>query len=238
MFNSRAVFLLLLLMLTVWVVNSAHAQIPLPGSACDPTRSSCLPVNIPPPGGPGTCSPGAGGATCHVPGPATQGNGTGIDVGAGNPINVITGNKYQREVDMAALPGVLGLEIVRHYNSVFSGPHSSNGIVGRGWKLSYETDLYAGKRTVQIVQADGTRIIFGREAADPSLCASSNAADRRIRVLKTRQGDEYIWTWTGGRTLRFNTLGKLVQIADPSGQFVSMQHDRLGMLLSVTDPQG
>ncbi|MES2317827.1 MAG: DUF6531 domain-containing protein [Pseudomonadota bacterium] len=38
----------------------------------------------------------------------------------GNPIHVITGNKYQREVDLPALPGVLGLEIVRHYNSSLS----------------------------------------------------------------------------------------------------------------------
>ncbi|MDL2355715.1 MAG: DUF6531 domain-containing protein [Pseudomonadota bacterium] len=227
--------------LALWLflsTDGAQAQIPLPGSTCDPTKSSCFPIGNPPPAGPGTCSPGTGGATCTIAGPATQGSGTGIDVGAGNPINVMTGNKYQREVDMPALPGVLGLEIVRHYNSVFSGPRSSNGIVGRGWKLSYETDLYPGKRTVQIVQADGKRIIFDRDVADPSLCTSSNPGDGAIRVIKTSRGDEYTWTWTSGRALSFNSLGKLVQIADPDGHFVSMQHDHRGMLLSVTDPQG
>jgi Domain of unknown function (DUF6531) len=39
---------------------------------------------------------------------------------AGNPINVTNGNKYQREVDMPALPGVLGLELVRHYKYVWT----------------------------------------------------------------------------------------------------------------------
>lgn len=53
----------------------------------------------------------------------------------------MTGNKYQREEDMPALPGVLGLEIVRHYNSAFSGPGHPNGPLGRGWRLSYETEL-------------------------------------------------------------------------------------------------
>ncbi len=225
----------------------AHAQL-IPGiggpPVCDPNgQHSCAPGTVPPtptvpPTGPGTCGPGHGGATCAVPGPAATGIGPGINVGAGNPINVITGNKYQREVDMAALPGVLGLEIVRHYNSVFSSPSHSNGITGRGWKLSYETDLYAIGSTLQIVQADGTRVIFNRDARSPSLCASANPADGTVRVTKTRRGEEYVWTWVDGRELSFDHQGKLVQILAPSGQFVSMQHDSRGMLLSVTDPQG
>ena len=36
--------------------------------------------------------------------------------GADNPINVVTGNKYQMEVDLPTLPGELGLEIVRHHD--------------------------------------------------------------------------------------------------------------------------
>ena len=39
------------------------------------------------------------------------------DTHAGNPIQVVTGNKYQQEVDLAPLPGVLGLAFRRHYNS-------------------------------------------------------------------------------------------------------------------------
>ena len=216
---------------------AVHAAIPF-GPVCDPTRQSCAAGTTPPPGGPGACGPGRAGATCATPGPATQGSGPGINVGAGNPLNVITGNKYQREVDMPALPGVLGLEIVRHYNSVFSSPTHSIGIVGRGWKLSYETDLYAVNRTIQIVQADGTRIIFNRDRQDPSHCASANPADGTVRIDKTGRGDEYTWTWTNGRQLNFNHQGKLVQILAPTGEFVSMQHDRTGMLLSVSDPQG
>jgi hypothetical protein len=112
------------------------------------------------------CEPGAGGATSTCGGgPASQSNTSGVDVGAGNALNVITGNKYQREVDMPALPGVLGLEIVRHYNSAYSGPKEGNGLIGRGWKLSYETELHAIGRTLQTVQTvttwlyDGARLI-------------------------------------------------------------------------------
>ncbi len=67
---------------------------------------------------------GLGGAPCQVDNsPAVQPADSLPSAAAGNPINIITGNKYQREVDMAALPGVLGLELVRHYNSALSGPH-------------------------------------------------------------------------------------------------------------------
>ena len=210
----------------------------LPSPACDPTKQSWAPAPCDPTKQSCTCGPGPGGATCDGSGPASQDGGTGINVGAGNPINIITGNKYQREADMPALPGVLGLEIVRHYNSVFSGPNQSTGLIGRGWKLSYETDLHATGRTVQIVQANGSRIIFNRDPQDPSQCASANPADGKIDINKTQRGDQYTWTWTNGRKLSFNHQGKLVQILALTGEFVSLQHDPKGMLVKVTDPQG
>jgi len=221
------------------LASLARAELPPFGTPGCPPNSSCAPgTPAPPTNPPGTCGPGPGGATCGGAGPAAMGGSTGVNVGAGNPINIINGNKYQREVDMAPLPGVLGLEIVRHYNSSLSGPGASTNLVGRGWKLSYETDLYVSGRTLQVVQADGSRIIFNRDARDPSLCASDNAADGRITVRKTAKGEEYVWRWIDGRELSFDSRGKLVQILAPGGQFVSLQHDARGLLASVTDPQG
>jgi RHS repeat-associated protein len=158
--------------------------------------------------------------------------------GAGNPINIMSGNKYQREEDMPALPGVLGLEIVRHYNSFFSTPGSPNGIMGRGWKLSYETELHVTGRVLQLTQADGTRVIFNRDPLDQSLCASANPADGRIVIRKTARGDEYTLVSPNGRKLDFNSQGKLTQILAPTGEFVTLQYDVRGMLQKVIDPQG
>lgn len=215
--------------------GQAQAQIPLPGGGCDPKIQSCRP---PPPGGPGSCSPSPGGTTCGAPGPAAQDAGAGVNIGAGNPINVITGNKYQRETDMPALPGVLGLELVRHYNSAFSSPHHPNGLAGRGWRLSYETELHAVGGTIQIVQADGSRIIFDRDPRNPGVCSSADPAHGTLNITQTARGDEYRWIWVDGRILSFNTKGNLQQISVPSGEFLTMQYDAQGMLLTVTDPQG
>ncbi len=186
------------------------------------------------------CPPAAGGTpnACGG-GPASQGNTSGTQVGAGNPLNVITGNKYQREVDMPALPGVLGLEIVRHYNSAYSGPKESNGLIGRGWKLSYETVLQAIGSTLQIVEADGTRVIFDRDAQDPGHCHSANPASGSMQIDKKSNGsEEYRWTWIDGRKLHFDASGKLASIVAPGGQFVSLIYDNRGVLVKVIDPQG
>lgn len=187
---------------------------------------------------PTQCGPADSGSPCGGSGPASQGNTSETDQGAGNPINVITGNKYQQEVDLPALPGVLGLEIVRHYNSSQSDPRTPPGITGRGWKLSYETDLYPIGNTLQIVQADGTRIIFVRDPKNPSQCATNDPARGTLAISKTPRGEEYVWTWTNGRTLSFNHQGKLTQIKAPTGEFVSLARDTAGALVKVTDPQG
>jgi len=145
----------ILLLGTLLLNTSVRADIPgfgLP-PACPP-NTSCVPGSPPPttPAPPGTCGPGNGGSTCGGDGPATNESSPGPNIGAGNPINIVTGNKYQREVDMAPLPGVLGLEIVRHYNSSFSRPQHSNNLVGRGWKLSYESPRLSW-RPVSVSQA-------------------------------------------------------------------------------------
>lgn len=224
-------------------LRAAPAAAALPAavpSDCGVSMSCPTPPTTPlPVAGPGACGPAAGGATCSgTPAIASLGSQSSVNVGAGNPINVISGNKYQREDDLPALPGVLGLEIVRHYNSAYSTASTSTGILGRGWKLSYETDLYLIGNTLQVMQADGTRIIFSRDPVDRSLCSTANPANGRMQIVKRSRGEDFTWTWTDGRVLNFNSNGKLVQIVAPTGEFVSLQRDTKGLLVQVTDPQG
>ena len=172
-------------------------------------------------------------AHCTAPTAGNPGNAC-----AGNPINLITGNKYQRDTDLAALPGVLGLEIVRHYNSVFGDPGVPNGLVGRGWRLSYEVELVAIGATLQLIEADGHRIIFNRDPLHRSLCSTADPANGTIEILRTARGDEYVWQRSDGQVWRFNHQRKLEQITALTGEFVSLIYDNAGLLMQVTDPQG
>lgn len=186
------------------------------------------------------CKAPEGGATCGGAGPASQGNTSGTNTGAGNPINLTNGNKYQIEVDLPALPGELGLEIVRHYNSTH---RFVIGQLGMGWRLSYETDLYVVGQTLQILQADGARLVFNIDPRNPSLCAGADPAQGHVQILTSARGTrEYVWHWShgenAGRRLRFDDGGKLVQITAASGAVLSIARSPKGELLKVTDPQG
>lgn len=168
------------------------------------------------------------------------GNGAGNPncAGKGNPLNVITGNKFQRETDMPALPGQLGLELVRYYNSSTGGLRDRNGLIGRGWRLSYEMALAVVGDTIQVIEADGGRLIFSRDPLQPSLCSTTDPANGEIDIRHASGRDEYVWRKPDGRRLSFNAEGRLVQILAPSGEFVALQHDSRGWLVKVTDPQG
>jgi RHS repeat-associated protein len=186
----------------------------------------------------GSDAGGTGGTSCGA-GPASQGNTSGTNQGAGNPIHLITGNKYQMEVDMPPLPGVLGLELVRHYNSVLAKATDAPGLLGRGWKLSYETRLYPDSAHPRILQADGTRIVFACDPRDAdAACTHANGLTGRLVRQVQRQGTSYVWIWPNGRRLLFDTRGQLLQIAAPTGEFVTLRYDADGHLLRVTDPQG
>jgi len=223
---------------------------------CDPTKMSCVPGGggspfpFPPPGGGGG---GGGGGTCTAPpggspscggsGPASVGGGSsgGTMVGGGNPINLITGNKYQEETDLAALPGVLGLELKRYYNSL--SPNA--GIVGAQWRLSYETVLVDLGSQIQILQADGRRITLTKGHGG-TLCTSPQLSDGQVRIEQQGGQPVYHWRWADGRVLTFMAVNASAQgrgfplhsITAATGERVQLSYNPMGDLISVVDPQG
>lgn len=231
-------------------------------STCDPTRASCAPGNgsgpgsdctparealglCQPPGtgNPGMCTPPSNGSpSCGGSGPASQGDGTGVQVGAGNPINLISGNKYQEETDLRALPGALGLELKRYYNSLSSHP----GLLGANWRISYETVLFDLGGQIQIVQADGRRLMFQRGMnGNAALCSSATLQDGQVRIEEPRDGTTqriYLWRWPDGRTLMFSGGSggghPLQAITAAGGEQVTLTYSPRGELIQVRDPQG
>ncbi|MDO4231310.1 MAG: RHS repeat-associated core domain-containing protein, partial [Lautropia sp.] len=159
-------------------------------------------------------------------------------VAEGNPVNPLTGQKYQVDLDAAAMPGQLGLEIKRHYSSALGAVANP---VGRGWTFSYDTRLFVTRATIQIIQADGRRLIFRRPDTNEAgarhgatraasrnekpeslslehpqtpaaICTSDRAEDGEILILP--EGG-YRWTWPTGRQLDFDRSGHLMMIREP-----------------------
>ena len=145
----------------------------------------------------------------------------------GNPIHVVTGNKYQAETDLAALPGELGLTFTRHYNSDAAG-HA--GVLGAGWRHSYEASIRADKAGLDIWQADGRHLRFVR--ASDGVFRAQRASDGTV----ARDAQGYRWRWPTGRQLEFDSDGRLLTISEHSRTLV-ITYDATGRLSRVVDPQ-
>ena len=188
------------------------------------------------------CQPAGGGPPCESgDGLASLGDADGSDLTVGNPFHPITGNKYQEEVDAPALPGFLGLEIRRHFNAAYVSAPSP---WGRGWTLSYETRLYRHGDTLQIVQADGRRLVFG---APPAPSFGIATADEACSAAAPAQGDLFVerdgyrWLWPHRRELRFDTAGLLMTIRPGGGseaEATRIDRDAAGRITRVADPAG
>jgi RHS repeat-associated protein len=167
---------------------------------------------------------------------------------SGNPIHVVTGNKYQDEIDIRPMPGLLGLEFARHYNSQTSYQQS----LGYGWSHTYDVRLERSDReTIEIRQADGRLILFSKgkqKTFTPHQYGDGN-------VIKLDNGG-YDWRWNNGRLLQFNPDGQLhaivarnghrlqlhyigkqlYKITDPQQRSMVLKHDKYGRIITLRDP--
>ncbi|MGH8174731.1 MAG: DUF6531 domain-containing protein, partial [Steroidobacter sp.] len=175
----------------------------------------------------------------------------GIDLpelAVGNPIHVATGNKYQAESDFAPLPGALGLEFARHYNSEAV---SRAGVMGAGWRHSYEARVHipshnSPRSVLDLTQADGRELKFTQSPHDPSRYFAQRASDGELHVrssesprcesVTVHECVEYRWRWRTGRDLTFDHTGLLREIRE-SANAVLLHYNDAQQLTYVVDPQ-
>ena len=192
-------------------------------------------------------------APCAALGVASMPSKKSVRVGVGNPVNPQTGQKVQMDLDAEPLDGPLGLEIRRHYNSSLA---AVDGALGRAWHLSYDTRLFATRKTIQIVQADGMRRIFWRPDVSEgdraawkvgaSVAGQAHAEQQAMQCVGSEPEDGtvtslpqggYRWRWPDGRELDFNTEGWLLAIR-LDAHVLRIERARGGRILSVVDPDG
>lgn len=148
----------------------------------------------------------------------------------GNPIHVVTGNKYQMESDFAPLPGVLGIAFARHYNSE-AADHA--GAVGAGWRHGYEASIRisANGASIDLWQADGRHLAFNR-LTDSNIYVPHRAGDGEIRV----EQHGYRWLWPAGRELSFDLAGRLTGMRE-GARHLTLQYNDAQQLIRIIDPQ-
>lgn len=214
-----------------------------------------------PPAGPGSL-------VCGFADEATGVRAGGVATGAGNPVDLVTGNKYRHEVDLRA-SAIVPFVLARHYNSRnrFDGP------LGIGWSHSFETRIVparTGKHPeLQIIQGDGRRVVFrpDRQRAgqwQPSRIEDGlviehrhpKALDRDIdRALARELGRQalrqlhetngitrdlvrWTWRWPGGRSLHFDPRGRLLTVSRDGMTMIRLHQSETGRLDGLVGPDG
>lgn len=193
-------------------------------------------------GGPGSGGGSGGGNSgnpqiCSVDGDGNGGGDTTATssvmlpaLSVGNPIHVVTGNKYQAESDLAPLPGVMGIAFTRHYNSEAIG---HTGVMGTGWRHGYEASIRTSDdgASIDLWQADGRHLAFKR-SDEKMVFTAQRAGDGEVRV----ESRGYRWLRSTGRELNFDLAGRLISMREGT-RLLTLQYNEASQLIQVTDPQ-
>lgn len=175
-------------------------------------------------GNPQICSVDGAGSGASVPGVTLP------SLSVGNPIHVVTGNKYQAESDLAVLPGMLGVEFTRYYNSE-AADHA--GVLGAGWRHNYAASIRVndGGASIEIWQADGRHLLFKRSDND-GIYIGQRADDGQVRISSSG----YRWLWSTGRELSFDLSGRLLRMREGTG-LLTLHYNAAQQLIRVSDAQ-
>jgi len=227
-------------------VNPLNSDGALSSGSCDQSRASCndsSSADFSCASGGSTCPDAGEGAAAicpvspgeaHAYGSATfnplpvQGTHTG------NPINLVTGNKFQQETDISALSGKLGLSFRRYYNSTSAGLDIG---LGSGWRHHYQLQAQRHKNgEISVKQADGRRVVFYQ--SDMPQHYAANVADDGWLEQTNESHRLWIWHRRNGIQLSFDQHGLFVRAEASSGERLTLTYTGDKLLRQVKDDQG
>jgi YD repeat-containing protein len=119
---------------------------------------------------------------CDVDTPKGKGPCPDCDLQQGNPANIATGNKYQREPIYRAAAG--GLELVLTYNSQIGATYFQSGPFGKRWSAPYFVRVRdSGQGIIAAERPDGRELEFRAPVSGDLFVADADVTDKLERVL-------------------------------------------------------
>ncbi len=168
-----------------------------------------------------------------------------VCVDQGNPVSMLTGAKYQREVDYA--PGAdAGLELVRHYRSGgYYWPTYLGGMPAHGdmtvddfWSHTYQRRFIptpGNTHTMAIVRRpDCTLMVFNNAGNEVTNRGGTNGSGARLQAA----GGGWDLTLPTADVEHYDSTGRLVSITAPNGRETTLAYGTNGKLETVTGPFG
>lgn len=151
----------------------------------------------------------------------------GVSPFVGNPINLATGNKYQREVDLEGV-GPFPLRFVRHYNSQGRGSDFS-----KGWRHTYDRRVLhvPGGDSAIVIRANGRELTF-------TLVNGIWTAPADVSESLERVENGWVYRTSADAVETYDEAGRLLAVQTLNGLRHVLSYDASGRLVGVTDSLG
>ena len=142
----------------------------------------------------------------------------------GNPIDIGSGNKFQREVDYQGV-GILPLQIVRNYNSKGADWAIHKGLFGQGWTSNFEAKIIAYSETPFGSPTNVREVVIQNETGHRMLATSTDngtwVATNGRQIALTQDPDSAYWTYAEGTTVKvFRPSGHIDSITAENGEYL------------------
>lgn len=139
--------------------------------------------------------------------------------GSVGDVNLVNGNLFKSQTDVAVKSLGPGLDVTRSYNSLDT---RTNGGFGRGWSFPWDTTATNVAGTgVTISRADGRREFYGQNPDGSYVNPLGSAAT--LTPGTAPDGNLGGWTLTEANLTKylFNSTGKLAKMIDEAGRTVT-----------------
>ena len=146
----------------------------------------------------------------------------------GNPVNAVTGDKIETEVDYS---GPFGLQLTRTYHS---RSLDRNARYGMGWTTNYHRH-FASVNRGGLVTATGVVENFDAVGSSSTHLMSTAGTSRQYKKIAT---DTWYLYYQDGSVDVHSDTGLLKEIRTPQGLASQVAYDSSGRLYTVTDPFG
>ena len=174
---------------------------------------------------PGICRAPADRPPCGASSAVTEPD---LDSGISNPIDLGSGEKHLREIDLPAPAHGGHPSFIRHYQS----SQTSNGILGPGWAHEYQVRIEALGAGWRITEATGRRYLFdaqgtARQEGSGHLQALPAPALHPAAAVPLAPQR---WTRSDGRQMDFDTRGQLQALHAPGHATITLSRHAQGPL--------
>lgn len=140
-----------------------------------------------------------------------------------DPVNLSTGNFVYQKTDIT-IPGKAPLSFFRFYNAM----DKRKGVLGRGWRHSFETKLLISDEKLILIHADGREESFEKVGK----YRYKNSFAKRKNLHKTNSG--YRYTDREGVMYTFDGEGKIIDKLDEEGNRIFFSYDEENRLERVS----